>query len=192
MTRPVRPWNLPPEAGWAERPFGPEDCFLMDTRSSQSKLLNHSDLMHWKHGTEDRVLTLLPYPKSGRAEPPAMVCGLPRRPPEKHDPKTEEEQWAAEAMRRMNRIIARLHELEEALDDPENLWGRLAAAWKAAEDEETPRMAEIVRQAKTLSTHLKGLEHRIRRVLRRTRELTPIDRVQEMDRASMLWLARQP
>ena len=192
MTRPVRPWNLPPNAGGDERPFGPGDCFLMYARSSQLKLLSHTDLMQWKHGADDRVLTLLPYPKSGRSEAPAKVRGLPRRPPVKLDPKTPEEQRAAEAMRRMNRTIARLHELEEALGDPENLWDRLAAAWKAAEDEAVPRMAEIVRQANTLTTHLKGLEHRIRRVLRRTPELTPIDRVQEMDRASMLWLARQP
>ncbi|WP_246806818.1 DUF2357 domain-containing protein [Rhizobium leguminosarum] len=53
-------------------------------------------------------------------------------------------------------------------------------------------MAEIVRQAEDVLPRLKALEPRIRRVLRRTRELVPLDRVQEMDRASMRWLVRQP
>ena len=53
-------------------------------------------------------------------------------------------------------------------------------------------MAEIIRQAREILPKLKELEPRIRRVLRRTRELVPLDRVQEMDRASMRWLVRQP
>jgi len=53
-------------------------------------------------------------------------------------------------------------------------------------------MAEIVRQARRMQPVLHDLERRIRRVLRRHRELTPVDRVQEMDRASMVWLSRQP
>ena len=53
-------------------------------------------------------------------------------------------------------------------------------------------MAEIVRQARRMQPVLHDLERRIRRVLRRHRELTPLDRVQEMDRASMVWLSRQP
>ena len=89
-------------------------------------------------------------------------------------------------------VLARIQEFEEALDDPSDTWGRLRAAWKRAEDEADPRMAEIVRQAKNLQPVLRDLVARIRRVLRRHRELTPLDRVQEMDRASMIWLSRQP
>ncbi|MEM5493177.1 hypothetical protein [Hoeflea sp. AS16] len=104
----------------------------------------------------------------------------------------EAEVFAASALQRMNEVLARIQELEEALDDPSDVWTRLRAAWKRAEDEEDPRMSEIVKQARQLRPVLTDLEKRIRRVLRRHRELTPLDRVQEMDRASMVWLSRQP
>jgi hypothetical protein len=92
----------------------------------------------------------------------------------------------------MHQVIARVDELQAALDDPANLWERLRQAWASAEDEQNPRMAEIVRQARSLRPHLVELQSTLRRVLRRRRELVPLDRVQEMDRASMLWMARQP
>ena len=53
-------------------------------------------------------------------------------------------------------------------------------------------MAEIVRQARDIGPVLGDLEKRLRKVLRRTRERLPLARVQEMDRASMQWLSRQP
>ncbi|MEO0750461.1 MAG: hypothetical protein AAFY25_01535, partial [Pseudomonadota bacterium] len=92
----------------------------------------------------------------------------------------------------MNEVLARIQELEGAIEDPSDTWGRLRDAWKRAEDEAEPKMAEIVRQARGMLPVLRDLEKRIRRVLRRHRELTPLDRVQEMDRASMVWLSRQP
>jgi hypothetical protein len=92
----------------------------------------------------------------------------------------------------MNEVLARLQELEEALDDPLNVWQRLRKAWDLAQDESDPRMAEIVRQAREIWPRLASLENRIRKVLRRNREMISLDRVQEMDRASMRWLVRQP
>ncbi len=68
----------------------------------------------------------------------------------------------------------------------------MRGAWKKAEDEEDPRMAEIVLQAGLMQPILRELTKHIRFVLRRQRELTRLDRVQEMDRASMVWLSRQP
>lgn len=192
MNQPVRPWNLTPEAGSQDRPYGPSDCLLVDHWSSRPPATHHAELLGWQQNSKQRRLTLLPYPKTGHSEAQIRMAGFPRRPPSELDPKTDEEHFSAETLGRMNRVIARLHELEAALDDPEHVWDRLAEAWKAAEDDKTPRMAEIVRQAKYMMRHVKGLEGRIRRVLRRNRELTPLDRVQEMDRASMLWLARQP
>jgi len=53
-------------------------------------------------------------------------------------------------------------------------------------------MAEIVYQARELRPCLRDLERRIRKILRRSRERVPLGRVQEMDRAAMRWLARQP
>ena len=92
----------------------------------------------------------------------------------------------------MNNLIARVQELEEALDDPANVWQRLREAWSNAEEDSKPRMSEIVRQASNITPYLTDLEKKIRRILRRDREKVQLDRVQEMDRASMRWLSRQP
>lgn len=134
---------------------------------------------------------LFPYPKREEAVRPARKR-FPVRPRSGHDPVTQEEEKGAEALRHMNEVLARIQELETSLEDPSDTWGRLRDAWKRAEDEAEPKMAEIVRQARGMLPVLRGLEKRIRRVLRRHRELTPLDRVQEMDRASMVWLSRQP
>ncbi|MGO7036158.1 DUF2357 domain-containing protein, partial [Rhizobium ruizarguesonis] len=138
-----------------------------------------------------RELILHPYPKGGYALNP-LRQGFPVRPRTAKEHETPEEVRARELLRRMNEVLARVQELGEALEDPIDVWSRLRLAWERAENEEDPRMAEIVRQAEDVLPTLKALEPRIRRVLRRTRELVPLDRVQEMDRASMRWLVRQP
>ena len=56
----------------------------------------------------------------------------------------------------MNEVLARIQELEEALEDPDMMWERLREAWKRAEDEADPRMAEIVRQARRMLPVLRG------------------------------------
>jgi hypothetical protein len=139
-----------------------------------------------------RELRLYPYPRSGSAKGPPSVEGLPARPRTGHEPQDAAEEEAAAAFARMHEVLARIEDLETALDDPERLWERLADAWRRAERDSDPRMAEIVRQARVMPAHLSALEGRIRRVLRRRRERLPLDRVQEMDRSSMIWLARQP
>ena len=55
-----------------------------------------------------------------------------------------------------------------------------------------PKYLEIVIQAGRMRPFLKDLEKKIRRMLRREREKVQLDRVQEMDRASMRWLSKQP
>lgn len=139
----------------------------------------------------NRTLWLHPYPRKGTSVAPER-SGFPIRPKIGTEPQPGDDTLPFDTLRRMNEVMARLQELEEALDDPANVWTRLRAAWKRAENEEDPRMAEIVRQARDLGPVARDLEKRIRRVLRRHRELTPLDRVQEMDRASMVWLSRQP
>jgi hypothetical protein len=136
-------------------------------------------------------LALIPYPKRDHAFAPDRT-GFLVRPRPGQDPATEAEHEGAAALQHMNEVLARIQELEEALENPSNTWGRLREAWKRAEDEADPKMAEIVRQARRMQPVLRDLEKRVRRVLRRQRELTPLDRVQEMDRASMVWLSRQP
>jgi hypothetical protein len=136
-------------------------------------------------------LILHPYPKNANAQRPDRI-GFPVRPRGVKEHETPDDVRARELLRRMNEVLARVQELGEALEDPLHVWPRLRDAWARAEDENDPRMAEIVRQARDILPRLKALEPRIRKVLRRTRELTSLDRVQEMDRASMRWLVRQP
>lgn len=172
--------------------FGPDDCLLIavDPSTQDKRVLPR--LLDWEENGRDCELRLLPYPKSGHTQGPPLIQGLPARPKPGLEPRTDEERIALAAMQRMTTMMARVQEVEPSLDDPARLWSRLAAAWRRAEDESDPRMAEIVRQAKAVQTRLRRLEGHLRRVLRRHRELIQLDRVQEMDRASMLWLARQP
>ena len=182
-----RPWSLN-IADAQEVVFGRSDCLLGDAKVGEGGGSRHAPLLNWK----DRELRLFPYPKFGASQYPVKVVGLPARPKIGLKPKTLAEEFSVAASDRMHRVLARIEELEAALDDPENLWPRLQKAWERAEDESDPRMAEIVRQSIRVKPYLLELEKKIRRVLRRSRELMPLDRVQEMDRASMLWMVRQP
>jgi len=180
---------------WSEKENDPDDivlsrrdCFLDEGPDRKDVWKRFAPLLH----REGRTLKLLPYPVTGGSDAPLQTAGLPMRPKIGAIPRTREEEDARDAYTRMHRVLARIQECEAALDDPENLWDRLRDAWLRAEDEADPRMAEIVRQARDILPSIKGLKKRIRRVLRRQRERTPLDRVQEMDRGAMLWLVRQP
>lgn len=177
----------------SDQPFGPEDCLLAEGRAEAIKSSDRSLLMGSGQGRDRRALYLLPYPKKSRATNPLRE-GFPVRlaPGQSAREGSEEDLEAIEALRRMNEVLARVQELEDALDDPAQIWPRLRQSWTQAADESQPRMAEIVRQARDLRELLKDLETRIRRILRRARERVPLDRVQEMDRAAMRWLVRQP
>lgn len=186
MLRLARPWadtGLPDDQA-----FGPGHCLLSEVAASD-KAGEHVLLMRGEAKGEPRLLLQHPYPRRGAAKGPARE-GFPPRP--RKGKEAEADLEALAALTRMNEVTARVQELGEALDDPSTLWARLRAAWDRAEDEEDPRMAEIVRQARGLTPILKPFRDHIRRVLRRHREPTPLDRVQEMDRASMRWLSRQP
>ncbi|MFC6689637.1 hypothetical protein [Jhaorihella thermophila] len=182
-----RPWSHRTEDP-AAAVLGPSDCLLGEATGSDGARSRHAVLL----ARDGAQLRLYPYPKTGRSDAPCQIAGLPARPRIGLEPRTEEETVALAASARMHRVLARIHEVEGALDDPENLWPRLQAAWDRAENEADPRMAEIVRQSQQTRPHVLQLESRIRRVLRRNREMVPLDRVQEMDRASMLWMVRQP
>lgn len=182
---------------WASRyipegePFTPDDCLLAEGDGVAPSGVEFVPLLQGEVRQQKRWLVQFPYPKRDSATHPERR-GFPVRPRSGHDPSTPEEEEGALALQRMNEVLARVQELEEALDDPSDVWGRLRIAWKRAEDEADPKMAEIVRQAREIRPVLRDLIGRIRRVLRRHRELTPLDRVQEMDRAAMVWLSRQP
>ena len=175
-----------------EEAFGPADSFVGLTRlGGFDRHPKGVPLMSWQANGGEQALHLLPYPKAGVAKDPP-VTNLPAKPRSGSAIKSEEDELAHDALARMHHVVARVNELSEALDDPENLWSLLRAAWDRAASQDDPRMAEIVRQAKALHPVLVALEKRLRRVLRRDREKVALDRVQEMDRVSMLWLARQP
>jgi hypothetical protein len=182
MRRLSRPWGRE----GLTRPFGPADCLL--TEADAAPLHEPHDVLLEGRG---RVLLLHPYPRGASAEAPARA-GFPVRPDAKQAARSEAEREGAAARTRMNEVLARVHELDEALDDPSRVWPRLRGAWDRAKDEANPRMSEIVQQARGLEKPLQSLEGRLRRVLRRAREAVPLDRAQEIDRASMLWLARRP
>lgn len=183
-----RPWD---SRAVADATFGPSDCLVSEVRGEAPRNGGHSRLMSARLHDGPVELILHPYPKTSNALRPSRV-GFPVRPRIVKEHETPEDVRARELLRRMNEVLARVQELGEALEDPLHVWPRLGQAWERAENEDDPRMAEIVRQAQDILPRLKALEPRIRRVLRRTRELTSLDRVQEMDRASMRWLVRQP
>lgn len=186
MIRLTRPWlgkGLPDD-----RPFSVDDCLVSEAAEGEERG-RYSVLMKSKVNGVFRLILQHPYPKKTNELAPARE-GFFIRP--QTGKETEAPEEAVRALGRMNEIVARVQELEEALDDPSKLWTNLKSSWDAAERDEEPRMAEIVQQAKELATIIKELRSRIRRVLRRQRELTPLDRVQEMDRSSMVWLSRQP
>jgi histone H3/H4 len=94
-------------------------------------------------------------------------------------------------MQRARAVWDRIQDVEEALEDPATLWQKLRDRWTGA-DPGMPQMHVIVRQARSLRRVIDVLERRPRKVLRRVQKLLPVGRVQEIDRRSMLWLARQP
>lgn len=185
----TRPWGA--RSLDEGRAFGPRDCLLGEYQGAAPRGLEYVTLLSGKVRDTTTGLALVPYPKRDVAIAPERQ-GFPVRPRTGHEPATEAEEEGAAVLQYMNEVLARIQELEEALEDPSDTWGRLREAWKRAEDEADPKMAEIVRQARRMKPVLRDLEKRIRRVLRRHRELTPLDRVQEMDRSSMVWLSRQP
>lgn len=140
-------------------------------------------------GSQHAVLSV----RYGRDVPELLRYeNMPRRPPEGTEPRDEAEREGAIALDRMNAVLARVTDLEHALDEPARVWERLDAAWRRAVADTEPRMAEIVRQARLMPRRLDALGARLRHVLRRTRERVPVSRAQQMDRASLIWLSRQP
>jgi hypothetical protein len=78
-------------------------------------------------------------------------------------------------------------------NDKQIVWERLLAAWTDHTAESSiPPMALIVRHAQTLQKLTKDLYENPRHILRRLQELTPVDRVQQLDISCVRWLSRQP
>ena len=95
-------------------------------------------------------------------------------------------------------VLARIREAQSALDTEasdgaETGWDRLQVLWleHRAQVQEAP-LELIVDHAARLLTRVEDTAAHPRRVLKRTRELMAIDRIQELDNACIDWLIRQP
>ena len=190
-----KPWgNYQPAEGVS---FKPSDS-LNGVSDNQADINFNDNLLILSRKNER--FCLYPYPKRG-SQFALGISNFPTRfggKPALSDDgelffESDAEQVSFQLTKEMNNLIARVQELEEALDDPANVWNRLREAWRSAEEEEEePRISEIVIQASRMRPFLRDLEKKIRKMLRREREKIPLDRVQEMDRASMRWLSKQP
>jgi len=77
--------------------------------------------------------------------------------------------------------------------DQQIVWDRLFTAWTDQTAESTvPPMALIVRHAQKMQKVTQNLFEKPRHILRRLRELIPVDRVQQLDISCVRWLSRQP
>ncbi len=95
-------------------------------------------------------------------------------------------------------VLARIREAQielgaEAEDDPDTGWDRLRMMW-LTQDVQTKKAPRdlIVDHAERLPARVQEIANHPRRVLKRTRELMPMDRIQELDNACIGWLIRQP
>lgn len=117
---------------------------------------------------------------------------LPERPSEDLEPADEEQARAKALLDRVKSVWARLRDVEATLSDPGRIWVRLTELWLGGAAEADPEMDIIVHQAQQLFSTLDLLDRAPRRILRRTRRMIPLSRVQEVDRKTMTWLIRQP
>lgn len=69
---------------------------------------------------------------------------------------------------------------------------RVTCRWLNSDDKDNARLALIVKLARDISRTLGQVCEKPRVVLRRTRELQSISRIQEIDPACLRWIARQP
>lgn len=95
-------------------------------------------------------------------------------------------------------VLARIREAQDELDteaddETETGWDRLRILWlkRRPQVQEAPREL-IVDHAERLPVRVEDTAAHPRRVLKRTRELMAIDRIQELDNACIDWLVRQP
>ena len=146
------------------------------------------------------TLSLLPFPVRGASRPVVRLTDgkaeivwpdAPERPRGNAEPVTNDEKAAHALFLRARSVWDRISDVDTLLADPARLWTGLRARWTGSDAGE-PQMDVIVRHARKLSRTIETLLARPRRILRRVHRQTPVGRVQEVDRRSMLWLARQP
>jgi hypothetical protein len=72
-------------------------------------------------------------------------------------------------------------------------WERVTDAWFSQDQRMSdPPVAVIVKHANTLQKLIRDLTDRPRKILRRTRQMTSVGRVEQLDTTCIRWLSRQP
>ena len=117
---------------------------------------------------------------------------VPKRPKENQRVKPKDDQRAQKIMSSVHAVRARIQAIEVAQDEPISLWERVADLWNEDAEDVDAEMDILAKQALELKSVIRYLEKSPRKILSRNRAMTPLSRVQEMDRAGMLWLSRQP
>ena len=92
----------------------------------------------------------------------------------------------------LHTVIGRMQDIEELLRDCEDLWRDLHARWTSQAEPRRPEMDLLVRHARKHARRWPEIVDRPRRLLNRTREMLPLNRVQELDTRCMEWLSQQP
>ncbi|WP_299809812.1 DUF2357 domain-containing protein [uncultured Roseibium sp.] len=151
--------------------------------------------------TGPRTLGLVPVPLRRQAgvqiEGPDGIISVslphfPERPSEVEVIRTADQEIAHHLFLRLKSVWARLKDAEAASADPSTLWVELRRRWTEETVQDDAFMDVIVRHARNLGTTIDTIEKSPRRILRRYHQMTPLSRVQEVDRRSMTWLIRQP
>lgn len=135
-----------------------------------------------------------PAVRIGLQQGTVALLGWPEAPERVHGdaaPVTDDEHRSRDLMLRAEAVWDRISDVDDLLTDPAILWPALRDRW-TGRDPAAPKMDVIVRQARDLDRVIAALGARPRRVLRRVHQPVPLARVQEVDRRTMLWLARQP
>lgn len=185
----ARPWSISNQVPLGQQGcVGPQDATIVMVNDGEADPRDSAPLPGLRNEAPKLFELKLPLGHNSVLK----NSGIPARPSIGKEPITEEEHAADRALRRLAEMHARVHELEIANDDPLKIWERLAQFWRAAEEENEPLVSEIVLQALNMPRRLTEILEKLRRVLRRERALVPIDRVQEIDQVSMIWLTRQP
>ena len=96
------------------------------------------------------------------------------------------------AREQLLKTYSRIQEFRPALRQPQQAWEIMASAWFDQEETQEPDLSPIVQQAQQMRLVLDDLKVRLRKILRRSRELVQVGKAQEIDPKCMIWLAQQP
>lgn len=179
-----------------------EEEDLPHWRVVRGRALLHPETAVFRSGTRQWRLHALPLPRTEAEHTIRLARGREvafdvafRRPVRGSDASEEDpEDFDPRRSRTVERMLGLLGALRGGRQqDPLLLsWGDVAHRWLSAQEPFDPRLATVVRHARTLRRLLVDLAEHPRRVLRREHRMLPLDRAQEWDRRALLWYARRP